>query len=56
MPVFFMMTEKELINMALIEINNLKTYFQKKDSVFHKLFARGPLVVKAVDGVSFKIN
>ncbi len=42
--------------MALIEINNLKTYFQKKDSVFHKLFARGPLVVKAVDGVSFKIN
>ncbi|MFN2364376.1 MAG: ABC transporter ATP-binding protein [Halarsenatibacteraceae bacterium] len=42
--------------MALIEINNLKTYFQKKDSIFHKLFNCGPLIVKAVDGVSFKIN
>lgn len=47
---------KEIINMAYIEIDNLKTYFQKKDSIFHKLFDRGPLIVKAVDGVSFEIN
>ena len=42
--------------MALIEIENLKTYFQKKDSIFHRFFNRGPLIVKAVDDVSFEIN
>ncbi|MGM0420303.1 MAG: ABC transporter ATP-binding protein [Bacillota bacterium] len=42
--------------MALVEINNLKTFYQKKDGIFYKLLKKGPLTVRAVDDVSFKID
>lgn len=42
--------------MALVEIDNLKTYFHKKNSIFHKMLDKGPLTVRAVDGISFAID
>ncbi len=42
--------------MALVEIDNLKTYFHKKNSIFHKMLDKGPLTVRAVDGISFAVD
>ena len=42
--------------MNLVEVQNLKKYFVNNDSFLYKITNRGPIEIKAVDGVSFKIK
>ncbi|KXS45499.1 MAG: peptide/nickel transport system ATP-binding protein [Halanaerobium sp. T82-1] len=42
--------------MALVEVKNLKKYFVNNDGLLYKLANKGPIKVKAVDDVSFKIE
>lgn len=42
--------------MKIVETRNLRTCFQQKDGFLHRLMDKGPLEVKAVDGVSFGIE
>lgn len=42
--------------MALVEIKNLKKYFINNEGFLYRLAKKGPIYVKAVDGVSFKIQ
>lgn len=42
--------------MALVEVKNLKKYFVNNDGFLYKLANKGPINVKAVDNISFKIQ
>jgi oligopeptide transport system ATP-binding protein len=42
--------------MALVEVKNLKKYFVNNEGLLYKLANKGPIKVKAVDDVSFKIE
>ncbi len=42
--------------MALVEVKNLKKYFVNNDGLLYKLANKGPINVKAVDDVSFKLE
>lgn len=42
--------------MALVELKNLKKYFINNDGFLYKMTNQGPIIIKAVDGVSFKIE
>lgn len=41
--------------MAIVEVRNLKTYFYENDGILQKLMGKGPLAVRAVDGIDFSI-
>ncbi len=42
--------------MALLEVKEIKKYFINNDGFLYRLLNKGPIYVKAVDGVSFKIR
>lgn len=43
-------------NMSLLKVNGLKTHFKKNNDIIYRMLRKGPLIVKAVDGISFEIE
>ena len=42
--------------MKLLEVKNLKKYFETREGLLNRMVGRGPLIFKAVDGISFTID
>ncbi len=42
--------------MALLEVKNLKKYFINNEGLFYRLAGRGPINVKALDGINFDLQ